>query len=356
MSFVLKNGLYVEKAATDMMVAFDSEQAMVDGWMRPFFWRRRNTDQLSGIYRQQSIDDQLRIYDVALAPGVRDSLPESSFELDADIFFKNGAFGIETVIDYVENAAADPVINYASRQTQDAIFKFFNSIESIAVGTLRNPAILTSSIALSNAQRFDNYASTQSNPIAALVAAKMQIEQDTGKTMNRVGIDSLVWEHGFKLNPYALARCPVQVAPQIMGAGATLTKELLEKILEIPEGSIQIYKKRYNPSRKGEPSNRRRSHLGSDIVCAYVEDPNQSSVGFGHETSFTGLSELPSDYPFAVLTYEDPKSGLYGSQRARVVSLMGWTVTRQQSAVKITNTVDLTDLTKYGYQGFPVLD
>lgn len=39
-----------------------------------------------------------------------------------------------------------------------------------------------------------------------------------------------------------------------------------------------------------------------------------------------------------------------------VVSLMGWTVTRQQSAVKITNTVDLTDLTKYGYQGYPVLD
>lgn len=137
---------------------------------------------------------------------------------------------------------------------------------------------------------------------------------------------------------------------------ATLTKELLEKILEIPEGSIQIYKKRYNPSRKGEPKNRRRSHLGSDIVCAYVEDPNQSSVGFGHETSFTGLSELPSDYPFAVLTYEDPKSGLYGSQRARIVSLMGWTVTRQQSAVKITNTVDLTDLTKYGYQGSAVLD
>ena len=48
--------------------------------------------------------------------------------------------------------------------------------------------------------------------------------------------------------------------------------------------------------------------------------------------------------------------GLLEAEYERVVSLMGWTVTRQQSAVKITNTVDLTDLTKYGYQGFPVLD
>jgi len=357
MGFVLKGGLYVEKAATDFMVALDTEEAMANGWLRPFFWPRRNSDQLSGFYRQQDIDDQLRIYDVEVSlAGEQDSLPEVEMEIDADIPYRVRGFGIETVIDYVEQAAADPVINYGSRKTQDGIFKFFNSIEGYSVSALRNPANLTQSIPLSNAERLDNYTSSASNPIAQLVAAKRLIKQDTGKTMNRVGIDSDVWEWGFKLNPYAISRCPVHIPAGMIGAGATLTTTLLEDILEIPRGSIMIYDKRYNPSRKGEPKSRRKSHLGSDIICAYVEDPNMASTGFGHEVAFTGLNELPADYPFAVLTFEDPKRGLYGSQRVRICSLMNWQVTRPQSAVRITNTVDLTDVRKYGYQGVVVLD
>ena len=81
-----------------------------------------------------------------------------------------------------------------------------------------------------------------------------------------------------------------------------------------------------------------------------------TTAGYGHEFSFTGLGEIPSDYPFAVLTYEDPRSGLYGSQRARVVSIMGWVVTRQQSVLRITNTVDISDGSKYFYKGAAVLD
>lgn len=356
MAFTLQGGLYIEKAATDLMVRLNTEESMREGWLRNSLWRRRPTDQLSGLIRQADIDDQMRVMDVELSHATRDQLPETSPELDENIFFKNGFYGLETVIDYVESASADPVINYASAKTQDAIFKFFNSIELLALSRVRDPAVVTNSIPLSNAERIDNYASSKSNPIAALIAAKLQIKSDTGKVMNFVAIDDLLWEWGFKLNPYCLARCPVQIAPQIMGAGATLTPELLEKILEIPPGSIHIYKQRYNPSRKGEPKARRKSHLGSDIICAYVEDPNVNTVGFGHEFSFTGLGDIPSDYPFAVLTYEDPRSGLYGSQRARVVSIMGWVVTRQQSVLRITNTVDITDGSKYFYKGAAVLD
>lgn len=358
MAFKLRNGLYIEKAATDMMVAYNTEEAMKDGWLRPQFWRRRNTDQLSGIYRQQDIDDQLRLYDTEVAfSGTQDNMPEVSFELDTDIPFKARAFSLEGVIDYVENAASDPVINYASRVTQDTTFKFFNSLEGYAVSNLRNPALLTQSIPLSNAERLDNYASSASNPIAQLIAAKRLIRQDTNKIMNRVAIDADVWEWGFKLHPYIIARAPVQVSPSILGAGATMTAELLEKILEIPPGSVIIYDKRYNPARLGAPvKGLRKSHLGSDIICAYVEDPNIASTGFGHEVAFTGLSELPADYPFAVLTYEDLKRGMYGSQRVRMVSLCNWIPTRPQSAVRITNTVDLTDLKKYGYNGVSVLD
>jgi len=357
MAFVLKNGLYVEKAATDMMIAYDTEQAMADGWLRPAFYPRRNSDQLSGFYRRQDIDDQLRIYDVEVSyAGQQDQMPEVEFELDEDVPFKMRPLAIETVIDYVEQAAADPVINYASTKTQDAMFKFFNSVEGMAVGAFRDPANLTQSIPLSNAERLDNYTSSASNPMAQLVAAKRLIRQDTDKIMNRVAIDEDVWEWGFKLNPYALARCPVHVPPSVLGAGANLTKELAEDILEIPRGSLITYRKRYNPSRKGERKKRRKSHLGSDIVCAYVEDPNTKSTGAMHEVAFTGLAELPADYPFAVLTFDDPRRGLYGSTRVRIVSLINWIFPRPESAVRITNTIDLTDLKKYGYQGQPVLD
>jgi hypothetical protein len=361
MSFTLKGGLYIEKAATDMMVAMNTEEAMAEGWLRPVFWRRRNTDQMSGLYRQQDIDDQLRIYDTEVAfAGQQDQMPESTFELGENIPFSNRPFAIEAVIDYVEQAASDAVINYASRVTQDATFKFFNSMEGYAITTLRDPSKLTQSIALSNAERLDNYASTKSNPIALGIAAILMMKQDTGKSPNVIAIDDIVWKWGFELHPNAISRSPVQVPMSVQGAGGQLTVELLEKLWRVEPGTIRIYEKRYNPGRKGFPK-QRKSHLGSDIVFAYVEDPNLSSTGFGHEVSFTGLGELPSDYPFAVLTYEDPKRGLYGSQRVRICAIANWIVTRPQSAVRVTNTLDLTD-TRYMYisptdgQPYPILD
>jgi len=358
MPFVLKGGLYIEKAATDMMVAADTEEMMSEGgWVRKDFWRRRNSSQLSEIIRQQDVDDQLRVYDVEASFASQDGLEEIDFELGPDLTLKVLPFGVETVIDYVEQAAADPVIDYASRKTQDAKFKFFQSLEKVAADKIRDPATLTFGRALTNAERLDNYASPQSNPILQLVMLIQSIKNDVGHKPNVIGIDDLTWQYGFKLHPFAIARSPVHVAPSIMGAGATLTPTLLENILELAPGTIKIYDRRYNPRRKGETTGAvRKSFMGSDIVGAYVQDPNLYSTGFGFETCFTGLAELPADYPFAVLTYDDPKRGLYGSQRVRIVSLINWTVLRAASAYRITNTVDLTDQNKYFYRSYAVLD
>ena len=355
--FQLKGGLYIEKAATDMMVAADTEELMAEGWLRKLFWRRRNSDQLSGIIRSQDVDDQLRIYDVNASFAGQDGLEEVDFELTTDLHYQALPFGIETVIDYVENAASDPVIDYTSRKTQDAKFKFFNSIENIAVSALRNPSVITFGRNLTNAERLDNYMSSASNPILQLEMLIASIENDVGKKPNVIGIDQLVWKYGFKMHPYAISRSPVHVPPAVMGSGAKMTTNLLEEILDLEPGTIVIYKHRFNPRRKGESTGAvRMSHLGSDIVGAYVQDPNLYNVGFGFETAFTGLGELPDDYPFAVLTFDDPKRGLYGSTRVRIVSLVNWTVTRPASIYRMTNTVDLTDTAKYFYRGSAVLN
>ena len=358
MSFVLKGGLYIEKAATDMMIAADTEEMMAEGgWVRKDFWRRRNSTQLSEIIRSQDIDDQLRIYDVEASFAGQDGLEELDFELGADTVLKVVPFGVETVIDYVEQAAADPVIDYASRKTQDAKFKFFQSLEKISADRLRDPAVLTLGRTLTNAERLDNHPSTLSNPILQLVMLIQSIRNDVGHDPNVIGMDSLTWEYGFKLHPYAIARSPVHIPAGMVGAGATLTPTLLEQILELATGTIKIYKRRFNTRRKGETTGPvRRSFIGSDIIGAYVQDPNLYSTGFGFETSFTGLGELPADYPFAVLTYDDPKRGLYGSQRVRIVGLMNWTVVRKESAYRMTNVLNLTDQNKYFYRDAAVLD
>ena len=83
--FQLKGGLYIEKAATDMMVAADTEELMAEGWLRKLFWRRRNSDQLSGIIRSQDVDDQLRISDVNASFAGQDGLEEVDFELTTDL-------------------------------------------------------------------------------------------------------------------------------------------------------------------------------------------------------------------------------------------------------------------------------
>lgn len=357
MAFTLKGGLYIEKAATDMMVAYNTEEAMGDGWLRSAFWPRRNSDQLSGIIRSQDIDDQLRIYDVEAAFAAEDGLMEMDFELAADIPFKCKALGVEAVIDYVEAAAADPVIDYASRKTQDAKFKFFNSVEKLALDVLRNPAVMTNGRNLTNAERLDNYTSNLSNPILQLFLLILAIKQDCGHKPNVIAMDEMTWTHGFKMHPFAIARSPVHVPPATAGAGANMTTALLEQILDLAPGTIRIYDKRFNTRRKGESTGAlRRSHLGSDIIAAYVADPSLYSDGFGFETSFTGLGQLPADYPFAVLSYDDPKRGLYGSQRVRIVSLINWTVTRVYASYRVTNTVNLLDQDRYFYRGAAVLD
>ena len=355
MAFQLKGGLYIEKAATDLMVAADTEELMADGWIRPRAWQRRNSDQLSQIIRVRSIEDQLRIFDPSFSFSGTTDVQEVDFEMGDDVRIKVLPFAMETVIDYVEAAASDPIINYESEKTQDAKFKFFQSLEKLAVDKLRDPNVMTNGRNLTNAERLDNYNSPQCNPILQLYLVIQQFTNDLGVMPDVLLIDQLVWTWGFIMNPYVIARAPVHVLSMQPPAGATMTVGLLESMLGLRPGTIFISMKRYNPARKGE-AEARRSYLGSDIIALRLGTMGRRYSGFGFETAFTGLAELPDDYPMAVLTFEDPKRGLFGSQRVRLVSLINWSVIRPRSAYRLTGCVDLTDQTKYYYLGAAVLN
>lgn len=356
-NFVLKGGLYIEKAATDLMVSFDAEEMMANGYMRPVIWPRRPSDQLSGIIRQLDIDDMLRVYNPETSLVGADQLIEADFKLDADLTFKLRAFGMEGVIDYVEQAAADPVIDYASEKTQATIFKFFTSLEKISFDTLRDPAQVPNGRNLVAAERLDNYGSAQSNPIVQLSYARQFLTQDLGNAPTFALMDEMVWDWGFEKHPYLISRAPVHVAPGVAGSGAQPLPEVIERLSGLNAGVLKKYTRRYNTRRDGETTGAlRRSFLGSDILVGFSQPASIRSAGFGYEMAFTGLSDLPSDTPFAVLTYEDPKRGLFGSQRVRVVTIIGWIITRTRSIYRITGTVDLTDTAKYFYLGSAVLD
>lgn len=356
MAYTLRGGLYIEKAATDMMVAADTEEMVSEpGWVRREAWPRRNSDQLSQIIRVRSIEDQLRIYDPSASFANPTDIQEVDFELGDDVRIKVLPFALETVIDYVESAAADPIIDYAAEKTQDAKFKFFASLEKIAADRLRDPSVMTNGRNLLPAERLDNYASPQSNPILLMYQLDQQFRNDLGGQPDKVFMDELVWRYGFQLHPYVIARAPVHVLASGPPAGATMTVGLLEAMLGWRPGTIVLTDKRYNPARKGEPD-ARRAYLGSDIIAVRTGQQNRRYQGFGVETAFTGLADLPTDYPMAVLTWEDPKRGLFGSTRVRMVSLINWSVLRPRSAYRLSGVVDITDTAKYYYLGQPVLN
>ncbi len=332
----LQSQLHVDRPLTDLVIAYDATQ---DGHIRNLFFPRKPVDKLSNQIRQISKADMLRAYD--LETGSEGRIKEVKFGLDTTLSYKAIPRAAQVVLNGLESLNADEELQYEQRQTMAAFGAMAIDLEYQAVkNALRSTGVMTANTTLSAGQRWDNFASTSSDPIADLLAATTAVQVQSGKPANRLAMSVFTWRK-LQTHPNVIARLLLNSGGS---SAAILTKKVLAEILDLEggESAITITSATYNSAQ--EPlTGSYKLFLGSDVLVARVEQPSLSDFGLGHEFAFSGFG----GDAFAVIKYNDPTRGILGSDLAKVVSMVDYKVTNPLSGFLI-KTVLNTAASEYG--------
>lgn len=326
--------LHVSRPLTDLVVSYDPNQ---DGFIRSKFFPRKPVGNLANQIRQISKGDLLRLYDGKV--GADGRVHEVQFRLDTTLTYSCIPYAFQAVLDNLEAQNADGELQYEQRQAMAANAALQNSLEYVAVKQiLRDTAVMTNNTTLSGGTLWDNYSSATSQPLDDMIAACQLVRMRTGKNVNNISMSEITW-NVLAQHPNVLSRMPVHTTGP---TGAILTVKILEDVLRVDPGSINVTTATYNSAKQGETA-AYKSYIGSDVLVARTENPSLSDFGLGHEFAFSGFG---SD-PVAVFKYPDNLRGALGADIIKVVSMVDFKVLNADAGYLIKTTLDTTK-TAYG--------
>lgn len=291
--------------------------------------------------------------------GAAGDVSRVSWYRDADGSYRAEPYALEGVIDHKESNAADDVVQYEQRCTDVPLVTLANTLEKDAISVALTTSLLgTSYETVAAAERFDNIGSLSSNPVLYIERKCRRIKRLTGRKVNRIVMDDLVWQ-AIKWHPTSQMFLPVHTTP----AGLQLlTPQMLEeKLAEIVEpGSIRITNFRLENLRPpiAVGSEDLRSVLKANLIIAYV-DPSPTMQDWsafkcfawtGAKDPLTGAALKDGDpkAPMGVYTYPKPEIGQQGSTIARVITNRVFKVGRTESLFVAFDCVDASDSALYG--------
>lgn len=282
----LNSQLHVNQALTDYAISFRPE-------LEDYLWNtalpKKVVSHKSDVIRSIDKGQILRLWDIRTGGQAKPS-QRVSFKIGANQLYECVSYRAEAILDPVERANADSVLLYDQEQMFAALMAMQTNFEFACVkDTLRNPAILTNNVAITAANRWDNYASPTSDPITDLTSAiELMRVRIGGKNPNFLAMHRLVWNQVQK-HPAVLARGAVHVNPAGLGI---VTPTQFEQILDLPPGSLHITVAQYNTAVEGTPDDFR-SFIGPDVIIGYNEPtPGVRNYGLGQSFMF-----LPKDLP-----------------------------------------------------------
>lgn len=274
----LNSQLHINQALTDYAIAFRPE-------MEDYLWStalpkkvvRHKSDYIRSIDKGQL----LRLWDLRASHQMRPA-QEVQFKIGANYLYTCVDYAARAILDPVERANADSVLQYDEEQMFMALMAMQTNFEKICIkDTLRNPAVLTNNTAITPANRWDNYASPTSDPVGDIVAAVELIRARTGgKAPNFIAMHRLVWNQ-IQKHPSVLARGAVNP-----GGLGIVTQSQFEQILDLAPGSLHLTSAQYNTAVEGTPDDFR-SFIGPDVIIGYVDaNPGVRSYGLGQSFMF----------------------------------------------------------------------
>lgn len=270
--------LHVPRPLEDYVLAYtpDKDQYLF-GAALPKKPVKHKSDQI----RRESRGALLQLHDLKI--GSNGEFPTLSLTMDTSLTYLTQPYGVEVPLFDDERANADSEIAYDQRQVKFGMQAICTRFEQISIGgILRTAANYGSNTATLGAPRqWTNYNSLKSDPYADFLQACGEIENQTTKRPNFIGMHARVWDV-ITNHPKVKAR-----AERELGGGAYMTVELWEKILRLKPGTIRLTAAMYNTS--NDPGTETmRSFIGPDVIFAMNEPGTINSYGFGQTFWFTG--------------------------------------------------------------------
>ncbi len=339
----LDSQLHINVPLTDYAVAYRPEE---DGYLWNTLLPRKYVKHRSDIIREIDKGNLLRRYDLRVGKGGQVS--EVQFKVGANKTYNAVDYAVKALLRETERANSDDILMYDQEMMYHAIIAMHTNLEVLTIKeTLRDPAILTNNVTLAAADRWDNYTSPNSDPLADLTTGVMFIRNRTGRYPNHIVMHENTWRK-FQMHPRVLARGPVHPA-----GGGIVTIEMVEKILGVSPGTIKITAQNYNVALEDQTPDFR-SMIGPDCIIAYTEDPNVRTYGLGASFMFQGdggegMQAIPElGTPFVVYQYPAYEKDPRGAQGLNLVGAIDQKVLVPDAGYLIQNCVDKTNTAEYG--------
>jgi len=279
------------------------------------------------------------------------------FYRDADGSYKAKPYALEGVIDLKERAAADDVLQYEQLCMEAPLRTLWNTLEEDALREATTVANLgTSYENVAGADMFDNLGAT-SNPTLYVERKCALIKRKTGRKVNMVVIDDLVWR-AWKWHPTTQQIFPGFTVPGVQVISPAMLEEKLSEVME--KGAIRVMSFRKENARPpvATGSEDLRSLVGPHVIMARVEK-NPSLADWsafkcfswtGNMDPETGAQLVGGDpkAPIGVYTYPKPDIGQRGSIIPKVLCNRHYKVTRLESLYVARTVVDTTNTSLFG--------
>lgn len=245
-------------------------------------------------------ENDLRLYEARPA-GADGLLERVSFNVTSPLSYELQVFGLESVIPSVATGATDAIFDYAERQGAYPVDRLRFRLEYAGtVQTLRNAAIMTQNTTLTALQKWSNRGSPDSNPVDDLMTWVRFVREQSGREISFIGMAVPVWQEVVQ-HPTTLARADVT-------SWRMLTPEILEKILDVPAGTVYVDKTGIYQAPGTTAITGKRYFLGPDVVILASGPPSRADYSFGH-MYFLGGS---GDEPIVTLRYPEWRIPRFG--------------------------------------------
>jgi hypothetical protein len=344
----IDSGLHLNEAQTDFAIGFRQEE---EGYLWSKLLPPKTVKKRSDYIRQIDKGQLLRKYDLRVGKGGR--VAEVQFKIGANLSFNAIDYAVEAVMRATESSNADSVLQYEQELTYHACIAMHTNLEVITVKeTLRDPTQMTNNVDLSvNASdQWDQYNSVSSDPVEDIKRRVLRIKTRTGRAPNLCVMHDYVWDV-VQRHPSVLARGPVN--PTGM---AIVTKEMFEKMCDLPPGSLITTSMTYNLAAEDQTADFR-SFIGPDVILAYTEAGGLRNYGLGQSFLWPGDVSTNVDtvnaagmggVPFVVLQFPDNNRDPRGANVLRIVGGLDQKILVPDAGELLINVVDKTNTVAYG--------
>jgi hypothetical protein len=276
-----EQGLHVDKLLDNMLKS--------RGVPRDFIYNKAfygvSVSKMTDLIAKINPENDLRLYE-ARPQGIDGLMERVSFNVAAPLSYELQVFGLESLISNISATASDPIFDFVERQGRYPIDRLRFRLEYAAtVQTLRNASVMTQNTTLAAAQKWSNRGSPDSNPIDDLLTWVRYVREQSMREISMIVMAAPVWQE--------IVQHPTTQNRADVTTWRNLTPETLEKLLDVPAGTVYVDKTGLYQAPGTTANTGKRYFMGPDVVILASGPASRADYSFGHMYYLGGAAEDP---------------------------------------------------------------